>query len=339
MAEEAVSILKEKGLQFKAITLTAKEKMCILDEPECDPIHCPRAKGHFDRINAAVYEMLTECDSYTREEVLRQAEKWNVCPHEFQFDVASWVDGVICDYNYAFDPTSKLKRFFAEGTKGDYIFLIDEAHNLVERGRDMFSATLVKEEILKVRQLLRPYAPGKKLEKALNRCNHQMLVYKRECDSCTELESVSTFLMMVNQLLEELAGWLEAHKTSEIRKQVLEFYFNLRNFSEIYNLVDENYLIYTSYLDNGDFALRLFCVNRRRICSSVSTRGGRPSSFPRRCCRCSIIRRCSARIRTITRFTWSPRLIPRSGVWRSEARSARSISGETAQSLRRSPPI
>lgn len=91
--------------------------MCILDEPECDPIHCPRAKGHFDRINAAVYEMLTECDSYTREEVLRQAEKWNVCPHEFQFDVASWVDGVICDYNYAFDPTSKLKRFFAEGTK------------------------------------------------------------------------------------------------------------------------------------------------------------------------------------------------------------------------------
>ena len=74
MAEEAVSILKEKGLQFKAITLTAKEKMCILDEPECDPIHCPRAKGHFDRINAAVYEMLTECDSYTREEVLRQAE-------------------------------------------------------------------------------------------------------------------------------------------------------------------------------------------------------------------------------------------------------------------------
>ena len=61
----------------------------------------------FDRINAAVYEMLTECDSYTREEVLRQAEKWNVCPHEFQFDVASWVDGVICDYNYAFDPTSK----------------------------------------------------------------------------------------------------------------------------------------------------------------------------------------------------------------------------------------
>ncbi len=80
--------------------------------------------------------------------------------------------------------------FSPEGTKGDYIFLIDEAHNLVERGRDMFSATLVKEEILKVRQLLRPYAPGKKLEKALNRCNHQMLVYKRECDSCTELESV-----------------------------------------------------------------------------------------------------------------------------------------------------
>ena len=101
-----------------------------------------------------------------------------------------------------------------------------------------------------------------------------MLVYKRECDSCTELESVSTFLMMVNQLLEELAGWLEAHKTCEIRKQVLEFYFNLRNFSEIYNLVDENYLIYTSYLDNGDFALRLFCVNPAENLQQCINQGG-----------------------------------------------------------------
>lgn len=261
VAEEAIAILKNRGLQFKAITLTAKEKMCILEEPECDPFHCPRAKGHFDRINDAVFEILTQGDVYDREAILSHAEKWQVCPHELQFDIASWVDGVICDYNYAFDPTAKLKRFFGEGTKGDYLFLIDEAHNLVERGREMFSASLVKEEMMEIRRAIKPYAPGKKLEKALNRCNHQMLLYKRECESCTELESVSSFVLMLNNLLEELEKYLENHAGSAIGKQVLDFYFQVQHFVSIYELLDENYLIYTSYLENGDFVLRLYCVN------------------------------------------------------------------------------
>ncbi|MGN0314092.1 MAG: helicase C-terminal domain-containing protein [Fusicatenibacter sp.] len=261
VAEEAISILKSKGLFFKAITLTAREKMCVLEEPECDPIHCPRARGHYDRINDAVFEILTEGSEYDREAILDHAEKWQVCPHELQFDIASWVDGIICDYNYAFDPTAKLKRFFGEGTKGDYIFLIDEAHNLVDRGREMFSASLVKEDIMEIRRALRPYSPGKKLEKALNRCNHQMLVYKRECENCTELESVSSFVLMLNSLLEELEKYMESHTGSQIGKQLLDFYFQLQNFVSIYELLDENYLIYTSYLENGDFVLRLFCVN------------------------------------------------------------------------------
>ena len=204
--------------------------MCILDEPECDPIHCPRAKGHFDRINAAVYEDADGMRFHQEREVLRQAEKWNVCPHELQFDVASWVDGVICDYNYAFDPTSKLKRFFAEGTKGDYIFLIDGGAQPGRAGPRYVQCHARQRGDFKG-----PPAPSARMHRAKAREGAEPLQspdarLQRECDSCTELESVSTFLMMVNQLLEELAGWLEAHKTSEIRKQVLEFYFNLQKF-------------------------------------------------------------------------------------------------------------
>ena len=97
---------------------------------------CPRAKGHFDRVNDAVFEMLTEQERFGRDDILAQSEKWLVCPYEMQLDLAVFMDAVICDYNYVFDPVVHLKRFFGEGgRKGEYLFLIDEAHNLVERGR------------------------------------------------------------------------------------------------------------------------------------------------------------------------------------------------------------
>lgn len=100
VAEEAFGLLKKQGLFYKVVTLTAKEKICPLEEAECDPVHCPHAKGHFDRINDAVFEMLKETDDFSREALLNQSEKWNVCPFELSLDVSTWVDAVICDYNY-----------------------------------------------------------------------------------------------------------------------------------------------------------------------------------------------------------------------------------------------
>ena len=88
-------------------------------------------------MNDAVFELWTEENRFDRERILAQAEKWQVCPFEMGLDLALWADGVICDYNYVFDPNVHLKRFFGENVSGEYIFLIDEAHNLVERGREM----------------------------------------------------------------------------------------------------------------------------------------------------------------------------------------------------------
>ena len=148
VAEEAFGILEHQGLRYKTVTLTAREKICCCEQPECNPRDCPRAKGHFDRINDAVYDMITHRTCFGREALEEQARQWNVCPFELSLDVALWVDAVICDYNYVFDPRVRLKRFFADGIRGDYLFLIDEAHNLVERGREMFSASLYKEDFL-----------------------------------------------------------------------------------------------------------------------------------------------------------------------------------------------
>ena len=146
VAENAFSTLKENGLRMKVITLTAKEKICFCEEAVCNPEACPYAKGHFDRVNDAVFDMITGGNEINRKAIEEQAQKYMVCPFELSLDISTWTDAVICDYNYAFDPTAHLKRFFSEGGSGNYIFLIDEAHNLVERGREMYSAQLYKED-------------------------------------------------------------------------------------------------------------------------------------------------------------------------------------------------
>ena len=115
VAEQAFFILKEKGLKFRSVTLTAKEKICFCEKAECNPQACPYAKGHFDRVNDAVYDLLKNGGGMGRKEIEEQAEKFQVCPFEFALDLSVWADGIICDYNYVFDPNAHLKRFFADG--------------------------------------------------------------------------------------------------------------------------------------------------------------------------------------------------------------------------------
>ncbi|MCC8052121.1 MAG: DEAD/DEAH box helicase family protein, partial [Clostridiales bacterium] len=161
VAEESFAILREQGLRMKTVTLTAKEKICFMEETECNPDACPYAKGHYDRVNDAVYDLITEYEALDRPTLEAQAKKWRVCPFEMGLDAALWTDAVICDYNYIFDPRARLKRFFGEGVKGEYLFLIDEAHNLVDRGREMFSASLCKEDFLSLKKDFQTFLAGK----------------------------------------------------------------------------------------------------------------------------------------------------------------------------------
>ena len=259
VAWEAFQILKERGLSCKTLILTAKEKMCVCEQVECNPIDCPRAKGHFDRVNEAVFRLLLEQDQYDRDVLMEYSERYQVCPYEMSLDLATWVDAVICDYNYAFDPDVYLRRFFAEGSKGDYVFLIDEAHNLVERGREMYSAVLYKEDFLKIKKLVKPYR--KKLERALERCNHQLLELKRECETYQILETLGGFSIAIMNVMGEMENYLEELEDGETRKKILEFYFQVRSFLYIYDLLDENYVMYTQHEEDGRFRVKLYCVN------------------------------------------------------------------------------
>lgn len=258
VAEEAFAILRSKGAYFRTATITAKEKICMCGKPECNPLACPYAKGHFDRVNDAVYDMVTHEDVIDRAVIEDYANKYTVCPFEMSLDATYWVDGIICDYNYIFDPDVYLKRYFAEGASGDYIFLIDEAHNLVDRARDMYSAALYKEDFLKVRKLVEKV--DKRLSSALAKCNKNFLELKRNCDDVAVLGSIGAVTMSLDRLFEEFTRFFEEKPEFEYSEEASELFFEVRHFLNMYDLIQDNYVIYGEQTDNG-FMLKLFCVN------------------------------------------------------------------------------
>lgn len=259
VAEQAFRTLKEQGLKFKVVTLTAKEKICLCEETDCNPDACPYAKGHFDRVNDAVFDMITGGRDISRETLEEQARKYRVCPFELSLDVSVWTDAVVCDYNYVFDPNAHLKRFFSESGDNGYLFLIDEAHNLVERGREMYSAVLYKEDILEVRRAVKQM--DSRLAKRLEETNRLMLELKRECEDYRVLESVSHLALKLMNLLTEMERFLEEYREGEKRELVLDLYFQVRDFLNIHDILDENYVIYSELERDGRFKVKLFCVN------------------------------------------------------------------------------
>lgn len=339
VAEEAFQLLREKGLRFKSVVLTAKEKICFMEETECNPEYCPYAKGHFDRVNAAMYDLLTQEESFSREKIEEYALKHRVCPFEFCLDMSLFADAVIGDYNYLFDPHVYLKRFFAEGNRGEHLFLIDEAHNLLDRGREMYSAVLKKEEFLELRRLIKatiaseisrkPHKNqlsgqltlemtvdktevsdgflqeldnngleitdvknkkqvcshgrsrfvrkgyGERMIHFLESCNKVMLAMKRECSDYQmlhELDELVKPLIRLNGLFEEYLAEQE-EVTLEIRPELLDFYFTVSHFLDIYERVDEHYVKYSQLCDDGTFLVRLFCVDPSRNLQECMQRG------------------------------------------------------------------
>ena len=274
----ALGTMRRQGLRVKSVLLTAKDKICVLEGgPQCDPESCPRAKGHFDRVNAAIYELLTESDNFDRDEIASCAERHCVCPFELSLDLSLFADAVICDYNYVFDPHVYLRRFFGDGgVKTDFVFLVDEAHNLVERGREMYSAEIARDEWLAFRRRVKAVFPAR-LEKALSACLKRMLAMKRECPGCTvhgDVDQLTAEIYRLGQVLREIidsdrkARHKRSAKTSalaaarkEAMPELLEFYFGVLHFLLISERLDEHYVIYTDNTEDRGFVLRLFKVD------------------------------------------------------------------------------
>lgn len=263
VAEDSSRMLTGQGLRMKTITLTAKEKFCPMEQCVCQPDYCPYAKGHFDRVNDAIYEIICHEDAMDKETLLKYAMMHMVCPFEFQLDVSLWCDTIICDYNYAFDPTVALKRYFADPVDG-MLFLVDEAHNLVDRAREMYSATLTRRDFNDVAKALRGKNP--KLVRRIKACSKAMEAFEEErmnkdqTSSYCEISSVGGFILKLMRMVSGMEDYLKEEMPQDIREQVKTLFFDARNFINTFDLLDEKYVIYTEGT-GPDCMIRLFCVD------------------------------------------------------------------------------
>ena len=299
VAEEAFRILRDHGLIFTSVTITAKEKLCPMDECECNPDACPYAKGHFDRVNEAVFDILHLEQEMTREKILQYAEKYRVCPFEYCLDISSWTDGIICDYNYVFDPNVRLKRYFADGQKGDYLFLVDEAHNLPERARAMYSARFCKSSLTEAKRALgRGKSP---LKTALSKADKAFLEGRKAVSSLAprrgstaaeeddsgqtsllgsaetpaiELpaadyaqdgtvfckELPSALLAPLRALTAPLQDWLEDDPDAEAHAALLDLYFEVQDILRAAERYDEHFAAQLT-ARGSDLELQLLCLD------------------------------------------------------------------------------
>lgn len=262
-AHAAAEALNAREACLKTLVLTAKEKICAFPEAACTPEECPYAQGHYDRVNTALGELFV-LDIVAAEELCACADRHQVCPFELSLDLALWVDCIVCDYNYAFDPRVRLRRFFEAGG-GTHVFLVDEAHNLVDRAREMFSASLNKKTVLSLRREIKREQPG--LYKTLGRINGWMLKARKTCDTKggahAEASPPEDLYPHLRDFHRRSEAVLAEKRTAAYSEALLEQYFSVHRFLRVADQFDDAYR--TCYRQVGqDMDLRLFCLDPAR---------------------------------------------------------------------------
>ncbi|MDV4152601.1 ATP-dependent DNA helicase [Clostridium sp. AL.422] len=270
VAEEAVNKLKSTGLKCKSITLTAKEKICFKDKARCNPENCEYALNYYDKVNDAIFKIIKEEDIFSRERIEEYAKREKLCPFELALDLSLWCDLIICDYNYAFDPRARLKRFFEEDVNNN-ILLVDEGHNLVDRSRSMFSAEIYKEKILKASKTIKGKAPN--IYKALNSINKYLIEIRKELQE-TEANSIykkdeyKELYKLLRVFLSESDEYLIKAVNTEGYDEIRDLYFEVKAFISISELYDKEYVTLVELIQN-DVKVKLFCVNPSKNLSKI----------------------------------------------------------------------
>ena len=259
-AEAALDALCEKGLRVKSVSITAKDKICLSPQSACLPDECPFAKGFFDRINDALQDAFRS-DALTRSAIESVARRHRVCPFELSLELTQWADVVIGDYNYVFDPGVALRRLFGDGSLR-HALLVDEAHNLLDRAREMFSAELRKSAVLALRRAVKHDLP--QVYRLLGRINGWMAAARRRSRQAggTLSDGARPDALLEHLQLFAYAAerWLARNVRTPFREDLLTFFFDCMRFLRVAEQYDACYsTIYA--LTPDDWSIQLFCID------------------------------------------------------------------------------
>ena len=294
-AEDAIARLRasDSKLALRSVTLTAKEKVCLHPDaeghPACLPELCPYANGYYDRVNTALRALLDEGSGcFDRAALADAARQFTVCPFELGLDLSEWCDVIIGDYNYLFDPVVHLERFF--DTAGDYLFLLDEAHNLPDRARGMHSAVLAKSAFYDAKKRL---GKGKSsLKNALTKVNDIFIEWRHRCEEAPgdsrfgrtffEKSRADALDRALTRLCEPLEIWLDEHRDpDETHEALLQLYFDIRAWLRVADTFDDHFVLQISAhgsevraamlcLDPSDFLAADFAKGRAAVLFSAT---------------------------------------------------------------------
>ena len=254
-AEDALDRLRRSapGLPLRSVTLTAKDKICLCETRECTPEACPYADGYYARCKDALWAALgDETGALGAEALQRYARAYTVCPFELGLDLSLWSDVIVGDYNYLFDPVVRLQRFFE--TRGDYLFLLDEAHNLPDRAREMHTAALAGSAFRDARRRL---GKGRsRLKTALGKVCTHFTAWRRRCEEAAGDRSGKTvfapdrdeeFDRLLTRLCDPLEGWLDEHREpDETHAALLQLYFDVRAWLRVADTFDDHFVLQLS---------------------------------------------------------------------------------------------
>ncbi|WP_296141245.1 ATP-dependent DNA helicase [uncultured Anaerococcus sp.] len=270
-ALKSVYILKNQGLFIKALSITSKEKICLNDEVKCNPIDCPFARGHFDRVNDALKDIIDSEEIMDFSTITSYAEKHRVCPFELELDISSYADFIICDYNYVFNPNTYLKRFFDE-VIDRYVFLIDESHNLVERARDMYGFSFNDERFKEISKKL----DNRKQKNIIKYCDEiidtfdqlyakygKKLYYYQE-------NQIEDFDKKFIKLLKPLQKYLVEEHDDENYDELLNLFFDINKFLKIGEYYTKGFYSVISYDEDYDqIIFEIKCIDPSMVLSST----------------------------------------------------------------------
>ena len=263
VALNAIRLLVENGVKIKAIIINAKEKRCKLDSPSCNPIDCVYAKNYYDKLKNTLIEIVENEDIIDDDVIDKYVQKYTMCPFELSLDVSMIADIIVCDYNYAFDPTAVLKRYFEpESGVSNHILLVDEAHNLVDRSRDMYTQILYKKDI---ETTLNKIRKNSRMHKALV---HAIEYYEYIATQTTEVNPKKLLSFVDDELLSDLDSFTvyaevflsKNHTSAKGYSEVSDMYFKIKAFTNIYSIISDAHYI---YYDRDTDSLNLFCSDAR----------------------------------------------------------------------------
>ena len=271
MAYEASSLLLDKGLKASAIVITAKDKICFCPGKGCNPDECPFAKDYYTHIRKAIVESIKTYNLFSPEVITEIAKHYAICPFEMQLDLSLYVDIIICDYNYLFDPTVYLRRYFDEDAS-KMLVLVDESHNLVDRAREMYSASFDSYKFKMAKKAVK-HLEHKKIKNAIKRISKLF----NKFDDFVEGETIITDIAPTD--LAGIDAYLLAatdvnkHHHDFVDDYFTEFFFDLNKFSKLYAAIDDSFTLYVTKSPTGETKITLYCLDPRgQVKASLNTK-------------------------------------------------------------------